>query len=220
MLRAMRRLGVLPLLLACTCCPKPGSTTNPPKAGEPTAGIFVEDLDRTADPCTDFYEFANGTWRAQHPIPASQPRWSRRWESGELAKERLKDILDEVSAKTDWPAHGVEQLIGDFYGACMDDARAESLGAKPLEPMLGKLAAIKDRAGLQEAIVELHWQNIGVPFVATANNDLHDPTDVVTIASGLMPTSCKYRNAPTWKSPRMPPPPSTNATRSRTAMST
>ena len=46
-------------------------------------------------------------------------RWSRRWESGELNKEHVKDILTEVSARKDWPAGGPEQLSGDFYAACM-----------------------------------------------------------------------------------------------------
>ncbi len=182
----MRRLAVLPILLACTCCPSPAATTNPTKT-EPTASIYVEDLDRTADPCTDFFEFANGSWRAQHPIPASQPRWSRRWESGELAKERLKDILDEVSAKTDWPAHGVEQLIGDFYGACMDEARADQLGVTPIQPLLDRIAAIKDKAGLQAMITQLHQDGMSVPFGVYAAPDNHDPTDVVAniYATGL-----------------------------------
>jgi putative endopeptidase len=51
-------------------------------------GIETADLDRKADPCTDFYEFANGAWRAQHPIPAFMDRWSRRWEAGETNKDQ------------------------------------------------------------------------------------------------------------------------------------
>src|SRR5882762_6931245 len=96
-----------------------GCGSNPAKLEPGTAaaqhGVYVSDLDRSADPCTDFFPFANGTWRKQNPIPASMPRWSRRWQAGETAKDRRKDILDEVSAKTDWPPAGVEQLIGDFY---------------------------------------------------------------------------------------------------------
>ena len=48
--------------------------------------IEVVDLDRNAAPCDDFYEFANGTWRANNPIPASMTRWSRRWQAGECVK--------------------------------------------------------------------------------------------------------------------------------------
>ena len=52
-------------------------------------GIELSDMDRKADPCTDFFEFANGAWRAANPIPASLPRWSRRWAAGESTKEQL-----------------------------------------------------------------------------------------------------------------------------------
>ena len=48
--------------------------------------IAVKDLDRKAAPCEDFYEFSNGTWRANNPIPASMTRWSRRWQAGESCK--------------------------------------------------------------------------------------------------------------------------------------
>ncbi len=55
-------------------------------------GIETGDLDRKADPCNDFYEYSNGTWRAQNPIPNSMDRWSRRWKAGETNKDQLKII--------------------------------------------------------------------------------------------------------------------------------
>ncbi|HWM86652.1 MAG TPA: M13 family metallopeptidase [Kofleriaceae bacterium] len=148
-------------------------------AAVPERGVYVADIDRNADACTDFFQFANGTWRARNPIPPSMSRWSRRWESGELAKEQLKEILDEVSAKRDWPAASVEQLTGDFYGACMDEARIEELGVEPLRPLLGEIAALRDRTQLQAMILRLHRLDISVPFDLNAGSDYHTPNDVI-----------------------------------------
>jgi endothelin-converting enzyme/putative endopeptidase len=62
------------------------------------------------------------------------PRWSRRWEAGESSKERLKGILEQAAAAKDAPKGSVDQLIGDFYGACMDEAAIDKAGVAPLEP--------------------------------------------------------------------------------------
>src|SRR5258708_39377258 len=72
-------------------------------------GIQVSDMDRAADPCNDFPQYANGTWHKRNPIPGYMDRWSRRWQSGESAKDQLKTILDEVSGRTDWPKSSVNQ---------------------------------------------------------------------------------------------------------------
>jgi putative endopeptidase len=63
-------------------------------------GIDLGDLDRKADPCNDFFEFANGAWRANNPIPASMTRWSKRWAAGESSKDKLREILEAAAAWT------------------------------------------------------------------------------------------------------------------------
>src|SRR5262249_27330676 len=95
-------------------------------------GPEITDMNRNVEPCTDFYEFANGAWRAANPIPAEMPRWSRRWKSSEDSKDRLKGILEEAAAVKAPPKGSTDQLIGDFYGACMDEAAIDRLGVTPL----------------------------------------------------------------------------------------
>jgi putative endopeptidase len=95
-------------------------------------GIEVADISRSADACTDFYEFANGRWRSENPIPPAMPRWSRRWAAGETAKDRLHELLDDASRIAEPPKGSIDQLIGDLYGACTNETQANALGVKPV----------------------------------------------------------------------------------------
>src|SRR6478672_13180530 len=125
------------LLLLATCAFMFGATAF--AQGTPQKGVQTGDIDTKADPCTDFFQYANGKWRAENPIPPSMVRWSRRWKAGEDAKEQLKVILDDVSGKTNWPRGSTEQLIGDYYGSCMNEARINKLGLAPAQPMLAEI---------------------------------------------------------------------------------
>ena len=150
-------------------------------------GVEVGDIDQKADPCTDFFQYANGKWRAENPIPPSMVRWSRRWKAGEDAKEQLKGILEDVSRKTDWPRGSAEQLIGDFYGSCMNEARINKLGLTPAQPMLAEIDAMKTPADLQRMVQRLHALSLAAPFGLTSMPDNHNPAQVIAnlYASGL-----------------------------------
>src|SRR5882672_724205 len=175
----MRFQKLLLILLACSASLLAQGTA--PK------GIHTADLDRKADPCNDFFQFSNGTWRATNPIPPSMSRWSRRWEAGEAAKEQLKGILDDVSRRTDWPHGTVEQLIGDYYGSCMDETRINKLGIAPAKPMLGEIDAMKTPADLQRMVRRLHDLSVSVPFGLGSSPDNHNPNEVIAYigAGGL-----------------------------------
>ena len=159
---------------------------SPLGAAAPT-GIYTEDVDRAARPCDDFFEYANGAWRAKNPIPPSMVRWSRRWASGELAKDQLKVILDDAAKRKDWPKGSAEQLSGDHYAACMDEARVNALGVKPLQSLLAEIDAIADAKGVQQMIGRFHEHAIFEPFGVAATPDNREPTRIIAdvYASGL-----------------------------------
>ena len=141
--------------------------------------IDVTDLDRKVDPCSDFYEFSNGAWRANHPIPATMVRWSKRWESGETTKDKLKQVLDAAQQEKTAAKGSTEQIIGDYYGACMDENRVNARGLEPLKKWFTEIDAVKDTSGLQPIIAEIHDIMITAPFNLSASTDRHKPTWVL-----------------------------------------
>ena len=146
-------------------------------------GVYMEDINRKADPCGDFYEYANGAWREANPIPASMPRWSRRWAAGERNKEQLRDLLGDITKRTDWPKGSVDQQIADFYTSCMDQKQIDALGSKPIQPLLHDIESIRDSASLQEVIARLHEMQIQPLFAVVSAPDNHNPTQVIARVS-------------------------------------
>jgi len=142
-------------------------------------GINPDDMDLHADACTNFFDYADGNWRQKNPIPDYMDRWSRRWQSGEVNKEHVRDILEDVSTRKDSAPGSAAQLSGDFYAACMNQGQADKLGVTPAEPLLKQVHDIKTRAQLQSTIAQLHRDGIFVPFSLSSGQDLHEPTMVI-----------------------------------------
>jgi endothelin-converting enzyme/putative endopeptidase len=141
--------------------------------------VDLNDLDRKADPCVDFYDFANGTWRANNPIPASMTRWSKRWQAGETSKEKLRDILDEAAKDKTAPKGSVEQIIGSYYGACMDESRVNARGLDPIRPWFTKIDEARDTAALQKVMLGLQDILVDIPFSLQSQSDPHKPSWVL-----------------------------------------
>lgn len=146
-------------------------------------GIDLSDLDRKVDPCNDFYEFSNGTWRANHPMPATMVHWSKRWESGETTKDKLKDVLESAEQDKNASKGSTDQIIGDYYGACMDESRVNARGLEPLKKWFAEIDAVRDNVGLQPVITSLHDILVTVPFNLSSSTDPHKPTWVLADVS-------------------------------------
>jgi endothelin-converting enzyme/putative endopeptidase len=142
-------------------------------------GIETSDLNKTVAPCDNFYDFSNGAWRAQNPIPASMDRWSRRWQAGENNKDQLRKILDEVAAEPEQPKGSTAQLTGDFYAACIDQKAVDAAGITPLRTYLDEIDSIHDAAGLQQELRELQALGVSAPFSFGGTQNVHSATDVI-----------------------------------------
>ncbi len=172
----------------------------------PLEGVKVGDIDRSVDACTDFDAYANGNWRKEHPMPAVQTTWARRNVAQDETLGKLKSLL-EVSSSVKSPARGsTDQLIGDFYGSCMNEAQINGLGLKPLQLVLAKIDGVKDRKGLVAELVELHGYGIYAPVRLSSTQDAHAPTEVIAEVAvngmGLPDRDYYLRDEPRFKGMR------------------
>ncbi|HEX9081004.1 MAG TPA: M13 family metallopeptidase N-terminal domain-containing protein, partial [Holophagaceae bacterium] len=124
-------------------------------------GIDPANLDTSVKPCDNFYEFANGGWLKSHTLPADKSRLGAFTEVMDHNREILKQILDETSAKRTWKPGSVEQKVGDFFAAGMDEKAIEKRGLAPMKPIFATIDGLKDSKKLPAVLAKLH--NEGVP---------------------------------------------------------
>ncbi len=170
-------------------------------------GVPVENIDRSANPCQDFDVYANGQWRATHPMPAIQAAWAIRVITQEETRARLRAIAEEDAGKTaSLPKGSPGQLTGDFYAGCMDETHINSLGLKPLEPLWKRIDSVHDAKSLSAEIVRLQQIDVQAPVELDAAQDLHDPAHMIAeieIAGMGLPDRDYYlRNEPRFKDAR------------------
>jgi putative endopeptidase len=181
-LRGMRIALSLFVVAAC----EPASTPAPrPALGAPVQKVSLADvglesaaLDRTSDPCVDFYQFACGGWLKANDIPADRARWGRFTEIDEHNKTAIKTLLedDAKAAATDPSA----KKLGDFYASCMDEATIDKAGTASIKPLLDKATKIKDAKSWSAALGEFHKAGIRVVWRIGASPDLKDSTTNLT----------------------------------------
>jgi len=112
-------------------------------------------VDKTLNPCDDFYKYACNKWIAANPIPADQVYWSTG--SGlELWNDTVLRETLEANSKNDPQRSPVQKKIGDYWAACMDESGIEAAGLKPLQPELERIAALKSKKEITLEIAHLH----------------------------------------------------------------
>ena len=132
-------------------------------------GLDLKAIDKSADPCDDFYQYACGGWLKANPIPPDESSWGRFDVLFENNQKILRSILEDAAAHQERSA--TDQKVGGFYQSCSNEEAIEKLGASPLEPELKRIFAVASRADLLAEIVRLHEMQVPVFFNFSASPD-------------------------------------------------
>ncbi len=138
----------------------------------------VKAIDKAADPCKDFYQYACGNWLKGNPIPADQARWGRFNELDERNKLALRAVLEEA-AKPEAGRDRVTRQIGDYYAACMDEKAIDTRGLAPLMAEFDRIRQLSDKSQLAAEIAHLHRIGVATLFGFGSGQDFKDSTAVV-----------------------------------------
>ena len=160
----------LPLAALLTVSQTRVIAQQPATAVPSSSGLQLDALDRTADACTDFYQFACGGWIADNPVPPERSGWGRFDELQERNNEVLHTILESAAGGADASL----KKIGDYYASCMDESAINAKGGGALDPLLKKIDALSSPAGLAPLVAELHTIGVNVFFQFGSQADFKD----------------------------------------------
>ena len=172
--------------LLIVCCLLVLSSLAQSTPAQPGLAFSVDNIDKTLNPCTDFYQYACGNWLKSAEIPADQTSWASFVQLNERNLGILRDILEKASV--DSPGRSpIDQKIGDFYGACMDEKAVDAKGLDPLKPELDRIAAAKDRKAFVDVIAHDHLIGTNTLFDFGVDADLHNADKDIAVLdqSGL-----------------------------------
>lgn len=144
-------------------------------------GLDAQVIDKSADPCTNFFQYACGNFSKLYPIPADMPGFG----TGAMVFNHTEYVLHALLDKyaSDNPSRTPnEQKIGDFYASCMDTNAIHAAGLKPLQPELDRVGALKDKKELTPLLAHFQLINVNAFFNYGEQQDFKDARKQIAVA--------------------------------------
>jgi putative endopeptidase len=158
----------------------PLSAQNAPPPNQ--AVLDLSAMDKTVDPCVDFYTYACGGWMKNNPVPPDQSNWGTYGKLQDENLAQLRTILEEA-AKSNSGKGTVTQKIGDYYASCMDEVTIDKLGATPLTPELKRIADLQSKNAIAEYLATSQYPTAiyggGSLFTFRSTQDFKDSTQEI-----------------------------------------
>jgi putative endopeptidase len=170
------------LLLGCCLAPAQTKTQAPPEPKAPQS-FDLSAIDKSVDPCQDFYQYACGNWKKDNPIPPDQVRWGQ----FDVLRDRNIWLLYQVLETASNPSEQrtpLEQKYGDFYASCMNTQLIDEKGVAALKPVFDTIAAMSDKKQLAAVVGKLEIP-LGVSglYGFAVGQDQKDSTQQIAQAS-------------------------------------
>ena len=155
------------------------------------SGLVMSNLDKTAKPADDFYQFATGGWQKNNPLPAAYSRYGSFDQLQENNNKRINSILGELQKKS-YKKGSIEQKLSDFYKLAIDVDRRNKEGVAPVKPLLDEIAAAQSKADLQKLQVKYAWMGLGVSYGAGFGADEKNVTqNIYSLSQGGLTLGAK-----------------------------
>jgi putative endopeptidase len=168
------KYSALAAVVALSAC------SNSPKEPVKGSGIDIANIDSTVKPTDDFYQFVNGNWIKNNPIPQTESRWGSFNELEVQNKAKLRSILEEASSDKSAAKGSNIQKIGDFYAVAMDSVKLNNDGVAPLKAEFELIDNIKSSDDLVKAVAHFHMIGVGPMFNGSIGQDPKISTEYIT----------------------------------------
>ena len=142
------------------------------------SGFDVLSLNRAVDPCGNFYQFACGGWQAANPIPGDVARWGRFDALQDRNRTLLQNVLEAASAERQGRT-AIEQKIGDFYAACMNEEVQNRRSMDSFQRDLNRIAVIDNKLALTDLMVTMYKIGSAPFFNFSSEQDAKDSANMI-----------------------------------------